>query len=278
MSKKKKERFSSTGKYDAVMESPIALTVIGVLAILFGIFFMVSQTGNKPVERAEALSYSGEFEEYEAHKNYRGIHFKDGTTCYVYPHTESQDFYDTMKELEKGTVLHILINPNNEYVAEIRTDTKELLNFEDSQREIDSYDNGYIGIGAFACAAGVFLILYAIGFSVYKKKEGKRHQQKAKKRIKGQSDPAIRLASSNKHRVLLEATVGKYKICYRRVKHTNELVINGIVYDEIKGIIEFDHNLCAVIDNHKIEAGYDSDSYSYIAFDGKRIAEKRRLI
>ena len=42
--------------------------------------------------------------------------------------------------------------------------------------------------------------------------------------------------------------------------------------------IEFAHNLSAVIDGHKIEAGYDEDSYSYIIFDGKRIAEKRRII
>ena len=30
--------------------------------------------------------------------------------------------------------------PNNEYVVEIRTDKDELLNFETSQKEIDSYD------------------------------------------------------------------------------------------------------------------------------------------
>ena len=45
-----------------------------------------------------------------------------------------------------------------------------------------------------------------------------------------------------------------------------------------RGIIEFAHNLSAIIDSHKIEAGYDEDSYSYIIFDGERIAEKRRII
>ena len=192
MSKKKKERFSSTGKYDAVMESPIALTVIGILAILFGIFFMVSQTGNKPVERAEALSYSGDFEKYEVWRNSREIHFKDGSIYQVYPHTEKQDFYDAMMALEKGTVLYLLINPNNEYVAEVRTDKEELLNFEDSQKAIDLYDNGYIGIGIFACVAGAFLILYGVFSHFFKKKESNRQKQKAKKRIKGQSDTALR--------------------------------------------------------------------------------------
>ena len=70
----------------------------------------------------------------------------------------------------------------------------------------------------------------------------------------------------------------EYKICYRRIKSTNELVINGYVYDEKKGIIEFEHNLSARVDSHKFEAGLNSNSYSYIKFDGKIIAEKQRLI
>ena len=280
MSKNKsvKPKGRSIRPYDEIMEHPVALLVIGALAILFGIFFIVSQGENKPILRDEAISYSGEFEEYKVSKNYRGINFEDGTVHYVYPHTETQEFYDTMVSLEKGTVLHLLINPNNEYVAEIRTESEELLNFEDSQRAIDSYDNGYIGIGIFACACGVFLILYAIGSLAYKKKEGNRQKQKAKKRIEGQGDKIMRMATDVKHRVLLEATVGNYKICYRRVKHTNELVINGMVYDEIKGIIEFEHNLNTIIDNHKIEAGMDKNSFSYIKFDGSVVAEKKRLI
>jgi len=81
-----------------------------------------------------------------------------------------------------------------------------------------------------------------------------------------------------KSRILLEARVQGYQICYRRVKSTNELVINGRVYDEKKGIIEFAHKLCATVDGHEIEAGYDSDSYSYILFDGEMIQRKIRLI
>ena len=285
MSKKKKiqERVNKSGKrselYDDIMEHPVAVLIIAVLAILFGVFFILSQNENKPVERSEAISYSGEFEEYEAWRNSREIKFKDGSGYYVYPHTESQDFYDTMMSLKKGTVLHLLINPNNEYVAEIRTDDCELLNFEKSQKEIDAYDNGYIGIGIFSCAAGGFLVFYAVASFRFKRKENERHAKKEKKRVKGQIDSAMRIADDSvKHKVLLEAQIKGYKICYRRVKRTNELVINGMVYDEIKGIIEFEHNLNAVIDNHRIEVGMDKNSYSYIKFDGKRIAEKKRLI
>ena len=69
-----------------------------------------------------------------------------------------------------------------------------------------------------------------------------------------------------------------YEICYRRVKRVNELVINGIVYDEIKGVIEFPHTLSAAVDGHTIEAGLSEDSYSYITFDGECLVNKHRLI
>ena len=153
-----------------------------------------------------------------------------------------------MKSLEKGTRLYILVNPNNDCVVEIKTDTEELLNFEISQAEIDSYDNGYIAIGIVACIGGVFLIWYVIASSNYKRKETARHTKKVKAVIVGENDTALRWADySIKSKTLLEATAEEYEICYRRVKSVNELIINGIVYDEKKEIIEFAHNLSAVI-------------------------------
>ena len=263
----------------AVMQSTPAVLLTAVASIIFGLFFIFSQNANTPIPRSEAVAYSGMFEEYEVWHNYRTIHFLDGSSYEVYTHTETQAFQDRMKSLKKGTQLHILVNPNNDCVVEIKTDTEELLNFETSQKEIDSYDNGYIAIGIVACFAGAFLILYAIGSSNYKRKENARQLIKEKSRSDGQNDSAIRPADdSGKSKILLAVTVDEYKICYRRSKSVNELVVNGIVYDEKKGIIEFEHNLSAVIGGHKIEAGYDEDSYSYIMFDGKRIAEKRRII
>ena len=76
----------------------------------------------------------------------------------------------------------------------------------------------------------------------------------------------------------MEANVNGYQICYRRVKSVNELVINGRVYDEKRGIIEFAHKLCATVDQHTVEAGYDEESYSYILFDGELIKRKKRWI
>ena len=81
-----------------------------------------------------------------------------------------------------------------------------------------------------------------------------------------------------KERILLSANVQDYCVIYRRIRSVNELVVNGKVYDEMKAVFELPHNLLAVIDGHTIEAGYSNGAYSYIRFDGRTIAKKRRWI
>ncbi|MBE6694187.1 MAG: YIP1 family protein [Ruminococcaceae bacterium] len=89
---------------------------------------------------------------------------------------------------------------------------------------------------------------------------------------------AIREADKDvKHRVLLEKRTLNYDICYRRVKHTNELIVNGNVYDEIEGVFEYPHTLKAWVDGHYISAGY-TGTHSFISVDGENVAKKLRLV
>ena len=276
MSRKQKMKYADYSYRNYAINNPIAVWVMAVLGIAVGIFFIVSQSDNKPIPREQAVAYTGYFDHYDAFsKNYRFVYFTDGSCYDVYTHTETQEFRDRMLALEKGTELSVLVNPNNGYVVEITTEAEELLNFEQSQQEIDDYDNGYIGIGIFMCVSGVLLICYRIGEAAYKRKEKSRRKQRAETKRTGilrYVDPM------EKSRILLEATVEQYHICYRRVKSVNELVINGCVYDEKKGIIEFEHQLCALVDGHSIEVGMDEESHSYILFDGDIIKRKKRLI
>ena len=76
----------------------------------------------------------------------------------------------------------------------------------------------------------------------------------------------------------MSANVKDFCVMYRRIRSVNELVVNGKVYDEMKAVIEFPHNLFAKIGGHTIEAGYSDSSNSYIRFDGQTIAEKKRLL
>ena len=80
-----------------------------------------------------------------------------------------------------------------------------------------------------------------------------------------------------KARILAEAEFEGHKIVYRRVKKVNELIVDGYVYDEYEALLEFAHQLDAVIDGHKITAGFDGGVKSYIDIDGQRIVKKTRL-
>ena len=82
-----------------------------------------------------------------------------------------------------------------------------------------------------------------------------------------------------KHRVLLETECQGMRICYRRVKRTNELVINGYVYAEVEMLIEPSHELAAVFMGHTVVVGFNSfNAKRYIVVDGQQVAEKTRMI
>ena len=258
---------------DAIIETPKGMIVFGIIAILMGLFFAISAPlGMEPVAREEAVAYEGTFEKYREGKNDKTIYFADGEQYDVYAHTAPQEFCERIRELEKGTKLYLLINPNNGYAAEVRTESEELLNFEASQQEAADYQVGYVIIGIVVVLMGAFLIVYAV-LSVQNKKTATNRKKRSF------SKSPLREAKKVCARILLKAQKGNYTICYRRVGFTNELVINGEVWDELKAIMEEKHNLSAIVDGNKIEAGYtEKPSASYIKFNGVRIAHKKRWI
>jgi hypothetical protein len=94
-----------------------------------------------------------------------------------------------------------------------------------------------------------------------------------------ENTPHLRSADfSVKYKTLLEADVLGHKVLYRRVDTTNELVIDGRVYDEYTARFETFHELIAVIDGHEISAGFDGAVSSFINLDGQTVAKKTRLI
>lgn len=82
--------------------------------------------------------------------------------------------------------------------------------------------------------------------------------------------------ATDKYRVLAEFNIDGYRVCYRRIKRTNELVINDYVYDCVEMLFETPHNLSASVGGHLFEAGY-SGSHSYIRVDGELLVKKIRI-
>lgn len=92
------------------------------------------------------------------------------------------------------------------------------------------------------------------------------------------STPLYYADNSVKSKVLVSYDANGCHIEYRRVKKTNELVINGSVYDTYEALVELPHSLHAVYNGMNIEAGTDTSSRAYIAVDGEIAAKKIRLV
>lgn len=90
------------------------------------------------------------------------------------------------------------------------------------------------------------------------------------------STPIRRADEEGKCRVLLESEYGGHRVCYRRVKRVNELVIDGQVYDEYEALMEQAHILTARIAGHTYEVGYNEQSRVFFKVDGQQIVQKMR--
>lgn len=80
-----------------------------------------------------------------------------------------------------------------------------------------------------------------------------------------------------KSKILLETVENGHCIVYRRVKRTNELVIDGYVYDEVEMLIEPAHILRARLDGVEYGVGFDGICHSYFSLNGEKKVKKIRL-
>ena len=256
--------------FEKLKTSLLLRILFPVVCVAVGLFvFILPIRNDVPIARENAEVYVGYFEKLESQKNYQTVCFRDGAEYELHPHTVPEELLESLEAMEKGTKLHLLVNPNNHYIAEIRTDTKELLNFENSQQTTYNYNKGYIWLGAFLCLAP-FIILLLLGLEkkAAKKETARQKTHKAKTGAYCIDTPPLRNADKvKKEKILLSASVKDFCVIYRRIRFVNELVVNGKVYDEKKAVLEFPHNLFASIDGHTVEAGYSDDSDSYIRID-----------
>ena len=147
------------------------------------------------------------------------------------------------------------------------------------QAVMEGFPTLFLVLAVVCIVMGIFMLILLSFRRKYEKKEDAEFSKKQDVINSINGNTAILRAADMKvkQKTLLETVVAGYSICYRRVKTTNELVINGNVYDEKKGILELAHTLIAVVDGHRIEAGFDN-THSFIKFDEKGIDQKLRLI
>lgn len=123
----------------------------------------------------------------------------------------------------------------------------------------------------------VYLIIAINTFNKIKKSPAEPIPEQADTDMIEINSSPLRAAEDVKNRVFLETDAFDMHIIYRRVKHTNELVVNGFVYDEYEALAEFAHTLIANVNGHQIEAIYDG-SYVKIIVDTEEKAKRIRVI
>ena len=92
------------------------------------------------------------------------------------------------------------------------------------------------------------------------------------------STPLHEAQADAKARILSQAEVNGHQICYRRAKRTNELIVDGMVYDCVEMLAELPHCLTACVDGHVYHATLSVWGFSTIWADGEAVAKKFRMI
>ena len=286
-----KEVVQERSIYDRVFEKYKNSLFFQLALVAFGVFVWVCfcilpARKYAPIAREDAVTYVGYFEEVQTESADCMIVFSDGATYSLDPATKTEELTDALNELEKGTALTPTVNPKTGDVIEIRTGENELMNFDASQAAIFKWHNNsdkrWIGwtLLVLPIVAFLFIRIELYAERQEEDRQERRDVQELYYRRRGVDSPIQRIADTKKKgRVLASAKIRKYNVVYRRLGRVNELIVNGIVYDEKKALLEVAHKLCCTIDGHKIEAGYDARlRESYISFDDDVVSEKSRII
>lgn len=93
--------------------------------------------------------------------------------------------------------------------------------------------------------------------------------------LSADSTPLRAMDRDAKSRTFVETEYQGHKILYRKANKVNELIVDGMVYDEFATRLEVQHQLYTRIDGHDICAIYNGAKCS-ITVDGMEVASKVR--
>ncbi len=144
-------------------------TVLGFVGIvlLIGLSVLCFITANyQPIEYDQASSYSAAFEKYRLYHRTRGgtrryIEFTNGDSkslSNIYFYGE-QTIKADLEALPKGTTLDLKLHPGG-YVLEIKTDDKEILNFDYAQEQLQKRSIFFLVMGILSCTGIIPCVIY----------------------------------------------------------------------------------------------------------------------
>lgn len=147
--------------------------VFAVLCLFMAVGFARTFFINQPVDRASAEERTAVYSHYEEEYgpklrrsintvNYIELFFEGGENELIRGICANKDLYESLDCLEKGTTLHMLINPDNNYIIELRADEEEILNFDYAQKKLRQEGTGFLCLGIFMLVLCGYFVYTAI--------------------------------------------------------------------------------------------------------------------
>lgn len=251
-----------------------SLVSVALLALL-AVWFFSLQIGPEDATTVEGHLYSYNVED--------GFRLEESDVYYlVNSGDQTEAFEDTVSRMPPGSPLALSVvrdplaavfGTSPYYAVEVRTPDAVLLDLDTGLRTANAEVRQ---IAYFVCLVLALSALVSVYWFMRLHAEKKRAEA-AEAFMQGHVPTAgVRREAANnvRYRMLAVATNAEYQIFFRRVGFSTELVVNGRVYDEKKGLAAFfPHALFAVVDGHRIEADVEmlsSGNTVYgILFDGQ---------
>lgn len=154
-------------KNDRDISRPYAICM-SVLCLFMTVVFTNTFFSNIPIKKTDAVKKTAVFDCYEmqygrhASITYAELFFENGDKEHIRGVCVNNDLKENLETIKKGTKLHILINPNNNYIVELKTDEKEMLDFDYAQKKLWQQAVGNLYFAIFMLLLCIYFIYKSI--------------------------------------------------------------------------------------------------------------------
>jgi hypothetical protein len=156
----------------SLSDSPTYIIIISLLAVVMATVFVNMKNDFAVVKRSECHVFTGTFDSYDQdHKCYIELYFTGDEMLEVHHSCGSEALFDKLDALEKGDQVAVLVNPNVDYVVEIKTEEQEILNFEKSQELMLKDATGFMWLGIAVYCGAAYLFVYGIYMFIKERKD-----------------------------------------------------------------------------------------------------------
>lgn len=145
--------------------SAIAMTL---LCLILGTVFLSNFLfWEKTVEKKDAIRISAVYESYYYKNLHRRasifeLYFKDAETLSIASVCVSDELFERLDNLPEGSRVDMLLHPNSDYVIEIKTEEKTIMDYEYATGRMHTESIGFLIFGLCVYAVSVYFIYQTI--------------------------------------------------------------------------------------------------------------------